>query len=481
MKGNTIPSSPGPRRRRWLASAICAGLAVVGLPRAQAQANGQPIQGMPWANDFSYLANPAKRSGAAWEDLSYIPLGDDPKTYLSVGGEIRYAYNYWDHAKLGLAGIDDGNHNLEQRLRLYADLHLGESFRTFVELGDNREFGERVATGPNRDRLDLMEAFFDWKINLSDSGSALTLRPGRFYMPLGSGKLAGVREAPNMRFSYDGVRAFFTSAGGSRLDLFYVNPVLISDEDDFDDKPNHATRFSGAYFTHPLAGLHGGSLDLYFYDVARTKASYTHASGEEDRQTYGSRLWGKRSGWDYDAELALQGGHVGGQDIRAWGVLTEGGFTFAGAPLAPRLGVRINAFSGDDNASDGRLGTFSAPAPRMPLFSDAAWVNYMNLVDAYPQVTFHLPGRTDVTTGLDFMWRQTLDDGIYFGPSAAPLTTGQGAGRYIGTNANLQLDWQANRLLNLHLLYTHLHAGSAVTDAGGVGGNYLLSWVDFRF
>lgn len=457
-------------------------LSLAGLAASQgasAQSQGEPIKAIPWTNDFSYLADPAKRTGAPWESLAYIPLGDDPGTYLSIGGEVRYTYNWWDHGRLGFSNAD-GVRNIAQRLRLHADLHVDDQFRAFVELGDNREFGATAPTKPNVDWLDLQQAFVDLKFKAGDG--SLTFRPGRFLMPLGNGKLVGLRDGPNVRFSYDGLRVSYARNDGTRLDLFYTRPVeLVADDDTFNDVSDESKRFAGAYLSHPLQSLKGATWDAYAYEYDRDSAVYSNASGKEHRRTYGTRLAGKRGGWYYDVEGALQNGHVAGQDIRAWAVLSEGGYTFAGQPLTPKLWLRFNAFSGDDKAGDNTINTFAPAAPKMPLFSDAAWFNYMNLVDLFPAVDIHPVKDLTLTLGLDFMWRQSVHDGIYYGPSLAPMANPSSDARFIGTNAHLQAEWQLTRLLSLHVVYTHLKAGEAVKDAGGVDSNFVQSWLDFRF
>lgn len=465
----------------------CAGLllSTCGMREASAQAvpvaaDAKPVHAIPWLNDYSYLADPAKRSGAASERWNYIALDDNPAHYLTLGGEIRYYYNDYDHSYIGVRA-NDANAMLQQRFRAYADWHAGPDFRLFVELGDNREFFEDRPTPPNNNRLELQQAFFDVSFDLGQ-GNRLTVRPGRFLMPLGDGNLAAVRDGVNTRYQYDGIRAMFSTAGGRKLDLFATHPTAIKDGSSFDDAGNRAVDFSGVYFSTPLPRVPGHNLDVFFYSHGRDVARYQAISADERRYSFGMRGWRKRLPWDYDAEFVYQFGDFGsGGSIDAWGLLFNLGYTLSEVRFAPRLGVRLNAFSGDDHPGDGHIGTFAPMFPRLPMYSDASWFTMMNLVDLYPSVTFAFSRSLNVMVGVDAMWRQSTRDAIYDGPSSAPLAIASTRDRHVGTNFNLQSDWQVNRFLNFHLYYTHLWAGDALQAAGGGDADYYGVWGQLRF
>jgi hypothetical protein len=322
----------------------CAGLllSTCGMCEASAQAapvaaDAKPVHAIPWLNDYSYLADPAKRSGAASERWNYIALVDNPAHYLTLGGEIRYYYNDYDHSYIGVRA-NDANAMLQQRFRAYADWHAGPDFRLFVELGDNREFFEDRPTPPNNNRLELQQAFFDVSFDLGQ-GNRLTVRPGRFLMPLGDGNLAAVRDGVNTRYQYDGIRAMFSTAGGRKLDLFATHPTAIKDGSSFDDAGNRAVDFSGVYFSTPLPRVPGHNLDVFFYSHGRDVARYQAISADERRYSFGMRGWRKRLPWDYDAEFVYQFGDFGsGGSIDAWGLLFNLGYTLSEVRFGPRLG-----------------------------------------------------------------------------------------------------------------------------------------------
>jgi hypothetical protein len=429
-------------------------------------------QVMRWAEDWSQPARPGAPLTAR---MKHIPLGSD-NVYLTLGGGLRLYDTNWDHSVLGLKA-NDSDHPLQSRARLYADLHATQYLRAFIELGDNREYGENFTTGPNVDRVDIMQAFVDVTVPLGQAGQ-ITVRPGRYEMPLGNGKLMGVREGLNMRLSYQGFRATWILPGKISVDAFDVRPINIK-PGTFDDGPNHGSTYRGIYVSAPsvLAGFTG---DLYFYQVNRATATLYTGTGADTRQNWGARIARKGPHVDMDLEGNLQRGHFAGQVIDAFAVMLDAGYTLPEAAWTPRLGVRANIFSGDGAAHDGKSGTFWAASPRLPLISEAAFFNLSNLMDVYPMVTVKPRRDLAVTVGPDFLWRNTQADGIYLGPAGGSLKAYNGS-RSIGTDINIEATWQATKSLQLRLYETWFAPSNGMKMDGGKGGNYFGLLGELRF
>ncbi|WP_260924102.1 alginate export family protein [Novosphingobium sp. 9] len=446
---------------------------------AQAMPGGQTgPQGLPqafrWTEDWS--AKPAADAPIMdkIKHISIVPDHDD--IYLTLGGEVREYYTAWSHSALGRTAGDD-NTLLQQRLRLLADLHLGQNVRAYIELGDNREFGEEFATKPNRDRVDIYQAFVDVSIPLGDAGK-ITLRPGRFEMPLGNGKLAGVREGLDMRFTYQGIEGTWILPGKVSVQAFAVKPVNIK-PGTFDDGPNHTQDFHGVYISAPNR-LAGFGTDVYWYEMDRDTATLRTGTGRDDRNNWGARLWKRNATVDIDLEGTYQSGTFAGQEIEAYGVMFEGGYTFNDSALKPRLGLRANLFSGDKHANDGKSNTFVAASPRLPLFSEAAFFNFSNIMDLYPSVTVKPTPAVTIMAGPDFLWRNTKADGVYIGPTGASFAP-YASSRAIGTDLNLEASWQATKRLSFRLFETYFAASNSFQDNGGKNGNYFGLQGDYRF
>ena len=442
------------------------------LPGGRKGPPGVP-QALRWTEDWS--KKPAD-DAPFLEKIRHISLDADDDVYLSIGGEARVYYTNWKHSTLGLRANDD-NDPVQTRLRLVGDLHVGPYVRAYVELGDNREHGEQFATPPNEDRIDLYQAFMDVTVPLGDAGK-LTFRPGRFEMPLGNGKLVGIREGLNMRLTYQGLRTTYILPGKLSVDAFALRPVAIS-ADSFDDTGDAGKAFKGVYVSAPKA-IAGFGTDAYWYRYDRSNATLREGTGDDQRNSWGARLWKRTPQFDFDLEGTVQRGSFADQDIRAWGVMLETGYSWPSMPMKPRLGLRANAFSGDDDLDDGKAGTFVAAGPRLPLYSEAAFFNFSNMVDLYPSLTLKPVDNVTLMAGPDFLWRQDKADGVYIGPSGASFAPYDGS-RYVGTALNLEASWQTTRRLSFRLFETYFSAGDGFARNGGRNGNYFGLLSSYRF
>jgi hypothetical protein len=429
-------------------------------------------QTMRWAEDWS---KPAKPDAGLLAKIKHVPLaGDD--VYVTFGGGLRLYYTDWTHSTLGLKA-NDANSPTQSRARLYADVHATPYLRAFVELGDNREYGEASATAPNNDRFDIQQAFVDVTVPLGDAGK-ITLRPGRYEMPLGNGKLVGVREGLNMRFSYQGLDTTYILPGKLIVNAFSVRPVNIK-IGSFDDGPNHNVSFMGVYSTL-LNVVDGWNSDLYYYQTNRTSAVTREATGTDYRQNYGARLNKRGKVFDFDLEGNLQQGHLKGQPINAYALMLDTGYTLGARSFKPRLGLRANIFSGDKDLNDGKAGTFLPAFVRMPLISEAAFFNPANLVDVYPNLTVKPHKDLTIMAGPDFLWRQREADGVYIGSAGSSLKPYAGS-RAIGTDLNIEATWQATRQLQFRAYETYFAASQSLRADGGASGNYFGILGEYRF
>ena len=170
-----------------------------------------------YEEDYSYLKDLSRRTDF-WDALNYIPLGAQEGWYLSLGGEIRQRYEFFHHEEAGSQPADrHGNNSYAlQRYLLHGDLHLGSPLRVFVQVMSGLEDGRIGGPRPDidRDTFDIHQAFMDVMSPFSAKGS-LTWRLGRQEFRYGSGRLIDVREAPNLRRSFDASRTAF--AAGRRV------------------------------------------------------------------------------------------------------------------------------------------------------------------------------------------------------------------------------------------------------------------------
>jgi alginate export protein len=214
---------------------------------------------------------------------------------------------------------------------------------------------------------------------------ALTLRAGRQEMAYGSARLIDVRQGPNVRRSFDAARMLL-HAGGWQVDGFAARPVL-NGGGVFDSRRDPNQALWSVYGSGKPSGLRGAALDLYYLGFQDDQGDYVQGTASETRHSVGGRLWGKAGGWDYNFESLFQWGHFGSAEIRAWTAASDTGHTWNDAPLQPRLGLRANVASGDDDPNDDVLETFNPLYPRGNYFNELATLGPRNFFDVHPFLT----------------------------------------------------------------------------------------------
>jgi hypothetical protein len=426
--------------------------------------------------------------------LKYIPLGDDPQTYLSFGGSARYRYELFNNNNFGAGPQDDTGYHLT-RLLAHADLHLGPMLRGFVQLKSSMEDGRVGGPRPiDADEFDVQQAFVDLKLPLpaGRDNPSVTLRGGRQDLLFGAQRLVGPLDWSNTRRTFEGGRGILQLSRADTLDLFWVRPVIFEKEE-----PNvgdEKTSFAGVYNTLSLPALFGADagvkLEAYGFILNRSDASFAaEGTADEDRYTVGARLSGAPKPFDFDLEAAYQFGKFGGGDISAWMVATEVGYALADAPLAPRLFLGFDAASGDHDPGDGDLGTFNQLFPTVhAFFGYIDVIGRQNIVDLHPglEVQFLKDARYAKKLSLraehHLFWRESTSDAVYNAPGAV-LRAGGGSGEsYIGAETDLLLNWQIDRHWSAYVGYSHFFPGDFIRATGPAGDiDFVYAALQFTF
>jgi hypothetical protein len=456
------------------AVALATTITVSPLAMADCEMPSPAYKPFRYDEDYTYLRNPACRT-SLWDPLKYIPLGSDPNTYLSFGGELRERSEYYSSPKFAVRG-GGANVYLLHRLLLSGDLHVTRYFRAFVQLGNHLETGKHQLSPTDVDRLDLQQGFGDVWLPMAD-GIAPTLRTGRQEMAFGSQRLVSVREPPNIRRSFDGFRAFDTF-GNVRVDAFLTRPVQLKQQL-FNDEPDHTQAFWGLYSTVTITPRLG--LDLYYLGLQNDKARFGTASGSEHRQTLGWRLFGNAAGWDWNFEGVGQFGDFSGQDIAAWTLASDSGYTLKNFPWTPRFGLKANIASGDDNPNDKTLGTFNPLFPKLGYFSEASLVAPSNFFDFQPSLTLAPRDDLSVSLGWDVLWRETTRDAVYTEPFTPVSGTAGRGSRSIGNQISLDATWEVDRHVEVKASYVHFFVGNALQSVGRHDIDFAMGSVAYKF
>jgi hypothetical protein len=425
--------------------------------------------------DYSYLRDEARRIDF-WDPVKYLPLDSAGNSYLSLGGEARERYEYFNHPNWG-QGLQDNGYFL-QRYFLHGDLRLGR-VRIFGQLQSSLENGRNGGPRPtDEDQLDLHQAFFD--VKLGSGEQSLTLRSGRQELAFGSQRLISVREGPNVRQSFDGFHALYR-IGEVQVDGFATRPARTK-RYVFDDATDQDQALWGLYSVLPVPALAGGNADLYYLGLSRRQARFDQGTAHETRHSVGTRLWRTLQPLDYNFEFVYQWGSFGSGDIRAWTAASDTGYTIQSLPWRPRFGLRADIASGDRNRHDPDLQTFNPLFPKGAYFSENGLIGPSNFIDLNPSVQFHPWSVVGVTANCDFFWRESTHDGIYNNAVALVRSDSNSEARYIGSQPQLQLEWLIDRHTTLVAIYAHFFAGAFLKQSGpGADVDYLTTWLTYKF
>ena len=419
-----------------------------------------------WQEDWSVLANPALRT-EPWDGLKYISLSPDaPKTYLSLGGALRERFETNDTPSFG-AGSARADSYVISRLEGHADLRAG-AVQAFVQLQSDFAPGKTTKSPVDADNLDLEQAF----VALVEpvAGGTLKLRVGRQQFAFDLQRFVAARDGPNVRQSFDAVWGDYETHNW-RFIAYYTQPVVNRNLRPFDDYSSGHNRFYGVRIERQVLG--GNELSAYWSRFTNDRASYLTASGVESRDVFDVRFAGKRGAIDWDLEAMGQSGHVGAAGIRAWAIGTRAGYTLKTRRWTPRLGLQVDAASGDRNPADRTLGTFNPLFPNGSYVTMAAYTGYANFVHVKPMLTVTPLRRLTVTAAAAAQWRVTTQDAVYTQPNIpVPHTAGQG-GAWTGAYGQLRADLQINANLTAALEAVRFDIGQAVRHAGGHDGSYL--------
>lgn len=446
---------------------MIAGLALWSADAEAACPTPPAFESLRYGEDYSYLRDRVCRQSGL-DRLKYVDIGTG---YLSLGGEVRIRGEYVRRPDFGL-GISEDQAGLSRTL-IHADIRATSTIRAFVQLGAYFAAGREEGDGPlDEDHLDLAQAFVDISSNLGPGRA--TLRAGRQEVTFGSARLVSVRESPNARRSFDGGRVFW-EAGGRRFEAFYLRPVELK-RGVFDDRSDRGEELFGLYSTWtPAPGLNA---DVYYIGYGREHAAFAQGVAFEDRHSLGLRFFGKRGQADLDLEAVYQFGSFGVADISAWTVAADVGYTFAGAPWQPRLGLKADVASGDRDPGDRHLGTFNALYPRLPYFTEAGLVAPANVMDLHPTLSLAPRANFALTFGVNMLWRHRRGDAFYAPPLKPVAIDGD---RYIATQGEVTAEWQLSRHVELKAWYVHAFAGHALEAAGGGDVKFAAASIAWKF
>jgi hypothetical protein len=438
-----------------------------------ANAQQKPVfQKLRYEDDFQYLKADSTKNW--YEKIKYIPLGKNDKYYASIGGEIREQYFYTVNDKWG-DETTGGDGYLLSRYLLNADIHFGR-FRTFVEFQSSLANSKIDPSPVDENELDFHQAFLDVDF-IQNKNQQLTFRVGRQEMAYGSQRLVSVRERPNNRIAFDGVKLIYKN-NNWQTDAFYSHPVA-NKPGVFNDDFNDNAKLWGSYTViHKVPFIQ--NIDLYYLGLWKNRAVFDNAVGEETRHSIGTRIWKTKGNWKYDFEGLYQFGKINAQNITAWTLSSNTSYTFENVKFSPEIGLKTEFISGDKNNSDNTLQTFNPLYPKGAYFGLVGLIGPANLIDIHPSIAFDLTKKLGFGIDYDIFWRSSIHDGLY-APNMQLLYSGDNTTeRFIGTQLIANFDYNVNSFLTLSVEGAWFNAGAFLKEAGS-GKDYFYSALTAQF
>jgi hypothetical protein len=441
------------------------------ISAANAQQN--PVfQKLRYDDDLTYLQTDSAKN--AYEKIKYIPLSKNSRYFASIGGEARWQYTYTVNDKWGDES-DEGDGYLLSRYLLHADIHLG-AFRTFFELQSSLANSKTDPSPVDENQLDIHQAFLDIDF-IHNKNEQFTLRSGRQEMMYGSQRLVAVREGPNSRLAFDGIKLFYKNKNW-QTDSFFTHPIA-NKTGTFNDEFNENAQFWGNYTViHKVPFIE--NIDLYYLGLWKSRAVFDDATGEETRHSFGTRIWKNKGNWKYDFEALYQFGKINEKTISAWTLSSFACYNFENVKFSPEIGLKTEIISGDRNSGDNHLQTFNPLYPRGAYFGLVALIGPSNLIDIHPSISFNLTEKFTLGIDYDIFWRQNTSDGLY-APNMQLLYSAKGTTeRFIGSQLISNLDYDMNDFLSFTLETGWFNAGSFLKEVG-TGKDYFYAALTAQF
>ncbi|MCH7729508.1 MAG: alginate export family protein, partial [Planctomycetes bacterium] len=254
-------------------------------------------KGVFYDNNFDYLCDPGYDQWWPGDRLKRLDLWG--LGMLDIGGQYRIRLHNERHLRgFGLTGNNDDF--LLHRLRLYANLQLGDRFRVFAEMLDAHSAGEDFAPLViEENRIDLQNAFVDLRVWQGGCGD-LWVRAGRQELLYGAQRTFSPLDWANTRRTFEGYKVFWKGQNWN-VDAFYARPMR-RDVNSL-DSANYDREFMGFYSTYK--GAEDATTDLYYLRFNDETTPFQF-------DTLGARFAGSRNGTLWDFEAAYQWGEFAG-------------------------------------------------------------------------------------------------------------------------------------------------------------------------
>ena len=169
-------------------------------------------------------------------------------------------------------------------------------------------------------------------------------------------------------------------------------------------------------------------------------------------------------GFDYEAELAGQWGKWAGDTVQAWSWTIDTGYTFD-VKCQPRIGAGFDWASGDEDPTDGKVGTFNQLFPlghKYFGYMDLVGRQNMNAVNVNMSA-WAVPEKVQTKIAFHTFWLNADRDALYNAGGVPILRDPSGrAGEQVGHELDLTVLWNINVHSSMLAGYSHFWDNSFV-------------------
>ncbi len=268
-------------------------------------------------------------------------------TNWSVSSDLRERYQSFNNLDFNAAKVDKKNWEFDSRLYVKAKGDFGHGLHILLQPQAVIIKNHSAAKGTqNFSQVDFIQAYLQY--DMRDVG----IRIGRQQLVYGDQRLLGHLGWKDVARTFDGIKGIYQK-GAISLDVFAVHPANIVAMTPSTAAPqgqplvtwNNRT-LMGAYGTYNLAPKSG--IDAYVINWQHNQKASVGKG--RNINTFGTRLFGKVSGFDATAEAAFQHGTwATGVSQSASAYAIKAGYTFD--VWNTRLGIEYDYSPGDSKAN----------------------------------------------------------------------------------------------------------------------------------
>ncbi|WP_162903108.1 alginate export family protein [Taibaiella koreensis] len=375
---------------------------------------------------------------------------------VSTGINIREGFEYFKDYQWGIGPQDRDGYFLHRAL-LHSNFRYSRYFRLFTELQSSLISGRNGGPRPAQDQNKLAVNQLFAEVSVSPTvNSRLRLRLGKQYLKYGQGTLLDLRDA-NVRRSFIGGKLLLETKR-TRLDVFAMKAIAVR-PGVLDDAVDQDQTIGGLWLTQNFPVTVLAKIDLYYLVTDRDDSHYNQGSGKELRHTAGTGLSLDSKDWFSFTELDFQWGKFNKGSILAWKIAPSFGYRLSSFALRPVISVQGAISSGDGNANDNSLQTFSPIYPKAIFYGYIDNAGSSNLIVIHPKVELRITMQIILTVNYYRFWRESLQDGLY-AVNGAFLLPAADAGKHVGDMYDLFTQYQAGKHVSFQFISAYYRRGS---------------------